>query len=78
MADMQAEEILHDKMIYSKQIKKCAAAAGFLMVNGAATATQGIGQIVNSVSGSKVLREDNTVEQVCRRQAKPSVGKPAR
>ena len=38
-----------------------AVAAGFLMVNGAATATQGIGQVVNSVSGSRVLREDNII-----------------
>ena len=39
-----------------------AAAAGFLMVHGAATATQGIGQIVNSAAGSNVLREDNIVK----------------
>ena len=38
-----------------------AVAAGFLLVNGAATATQGIGQIANSVAGSAVLREDNIV-----------------
>ena len=38
-----------------------AVAAGFLMANGAATATQGIGQVVNSVSGSRVLREDNII-----------------
>ena len=39
-----------------------AVAAGFLLVNGAATATQGIGQIVNSAAGSNVLREDNIVK----------------
>ena len=39
-----------------------AVAAGFLMVHGAATATQGIGQIVNSAVGSAVLREDNIVK----------------
>ena len=32
------------------------------MVHGAATATQGIGQIVNSAVGSAVLREDNIVK----------------
>ena len=38
-----------------------AVAAGFLMINGAATVTQGVGQIVNDVSKSNVLREDNIV-----------------
>ena len=38
-----------------------AVAAGFLIVNGAATATQGIGQIVNDVTKTNVLREDNIV-----------------
>ena len=38
-----------------------AAAAGFLILNGAATATQGVGQIVNSVTGSNILREDNII-----------------
>ena len=38
-----------------------AVAAGFLMINGAATVAQGIGQIVNDVSKSNVLREDNIV-----------------
>jgi len=35
--------------------------AGFLIVNGAATTTQGIGQIVNDVADSNVLREDNII-----------------
>ena len=34
-----------------------AVAAGFLMVNGAATTTQGIGQIVNDVTQSNVLQK---------------------
>ena len=38
-----------------------AVAAGFLIVNGTATASQGIGQIVNDVTNSKVMREDNIV-----------------
>ena len=38
-----------------------AVAAGFLIVNGSATATQGIGQIVNHVTSSNVMREDNIV-----------------
>ena len=38
-----------------------AVAAGFLIVNGAATATQGVGQIVNDVTKSTVMREDNIV-----------------
>ena len=38
-----------------------AVVAGLLIVNGAATATQGIGQIVNDVTKSNVLREDNIV-----------------
>ena len=38
-----------------------AVAAGFLIVNGAATATQGIGQIVNDVTKTNVLREDNII-----------------
>ena len=36
-------------------------AAGFLIVNGTATASQGIGQILNDVTNSKVMREDNIV-----------------
>ena len=36
-----------------------AVAAGFLIMNGAMMATQGIGQIVNDVTKSKVMREDN-------------------
>ena len=47
-----------------------AVAAGFLMVNGAATTTQGIGQIVNDVTQSNVLREDNIVRTTAK-----SVGK---
>lgn len=39
-----------------------AVAAGFLVVNGAATMTQGIGQIVNNATQSRVLREDNIVK----------------
>ena len=35
--------------------------AGFLIVNGAATTAQGIGQIVNHVTKSNVMREDNIV-----------------
>ena len=38
-----------------------AVAAGFLIVNGTATATQGVGQIVNHVANSNVMREDNIV-----------------
>ena len=38
-----------------------AVVAGFLIVNGAATATQGVGQIVNDVTKSNVMREDNIV-----------------
>ena len=38
-----------------------AVAAGFLIVNGTATATQGVGQIVNHVTKSNVMREDNIV-----------------
>ena len=38
-----------------------AVAAGFLILNGAATATQGIGQIVNAVTQSSVMREDNII-----------------
>ncbi|OQA48534.1 MAG: tRNA(Glu)-specific nuclease WapA precursor [Firmicutes bacterium ADurb.Bin300] len=47
-----------------------AVAAGFLIVNGAATATQGVGQIVNDVTKSNVMREDNIV-----RTGVKSVGK---
>ena len=38
-----------------------AVVAGFLIVNGVATTVQGIGQIVNDVSQTEVLREDNVV-----------------
>ncbi len=38
-----------------------AVAAGLLIANGAATATQGVGQIINDVTNSSVLREDNIV-----------------
>ena len=38
-----------------------AVVAGFLVVNGAATVTQGVGQIVNDVTKSNVMREDNIV-----------------
>ena len=38
-----------------------AVVAGFLFVNGAATTTQGVGQIVNDVTKSKVMREDNII-----------------
>ena len=38
-----------------------AVAAAALVVNGAATVTQGIGQIVNSVTQTNTLREDNIV-----------------
>ena len=38
-----------------------AVAAGFLVVNGTATAAQGVGQIVNHVTNSNVMREDNIV-----------------
>ena len=34
-------------------------AAGFLVANGAATVTQGVGQIVNDVANSNIVREDN-------------------
>lgn len=39
-----------------------AAAGTALFVNGAATATQGIGQIYNSVTNTSTLREDNIVK----------------
>ena len=38
-----------------------AAVAGVLVVNGSATITQGIGQIVNDTTKSNVLREDNVI-----------------
>ena len=38
-----------------------AVAAGFLVVNGTATLAQGVGQIVNNVTNSNVMREDNIV-----------------
>ena len=38
-----------------------AVAAGFLVVNGTATVAQGVGQIVNNVTNSNVMREDNIV-----------------
>jgi len=38
-----------------------AAVAGFLIVNGSATASQGVGQIVNHVAQSNILREDNII-----------------
>ena len=38
-----------------------AVAAGFLIVNGTATVAQGVGQIVNHVTKSHVMREDNIV-----------------
>ena len=38
-----------------------AVAAGFLILNGTATITQGVGQIINSVAKSNVLREDNII-----------------
>ena len=52
-----------------------AVAAGFLIVNGAATATQGIGQIVNGVSKSKVMREDNVVRTGTKKVGKAVGGK---
>lgn len=36
-------------------------AAGFLIANGAATTIQGVGQIVNDVTKSNVMREDNII-----------------
>ena len=38
-----------------------AAIGAFLMLNGAATITQGIGQITNDIADSSVLREDNLI-----------------
>ena len=38
-----------------------AVAAGLLIVNGAATITQGVGQVVNHFTKSNTLREDNIV-----------------
>ena len=38
-----------------------AAVAGFLIVNGTATTAQGVGQIVNHVTNSNVMREDNII-----------------
>ena len=40
-----------------------AVAAGFLILNGTATATQGTGQIVNYVTNSSVMREDNIIRE---------------
>ncbi len=39
-----------------------AVAGGVLIANGAATITQGVGQIVNSVTDSEVMREDNLIK----------------
>ena len=39
-----------------------AVAAAFLIGNGAATVTQGMGQIVNDISKSKIMREDNIIQ----------------
>lgn len=39
-----------------------AVAAGFLVVNGATTTSQGIGQIVNDISKSNIMYEDNAVK----------------
>ena len=39
-----------------------AIAAGFLITNGAASIAQGVGQIVNDVTNSNVMREDNMLE----------------
>ena len=50
-----------------------AVAAGFLLVNGAATVSQGVGQIVNDVSKSTVMREDNIA-----RTGAESVGRAVR
>ena len=38
-----------------------AVAAAALVINGAATVTQGVGQIVNSVTQSNTMREDNII-----------------
>ena len=50
-----------------------AVAVGFLLVNGAATVSQGVGQIVNDVSKSTVMREDNIA-----RTGAESVGRAVR
>ena len=47
-----------------------AAAATLLIADGIATSTQGIGQVVNSISNKRVMREDNIIEAGAR-----SVGK---
>ena len=52
-----------------------AVAAGFLLVNGAATATQGIGQIVNDATKSNVLSEDNIVRSGVQATGKAIGGK---
>ena len=36
--------------------------AGFLMVNGAATISQGVGQVINDVAETTVLPEDNVIK----------------
>ena len=43
-----------------------AVAGGVLIANGAATITQGVGQIVNSVTDSEVMREDNLIKATVR------------
>ena len=53
-----------------------AVAAGFLIVNGAATATQGVGQIVNDVTKSNVMREDNIVRTGVKSIGKAIGGEP--
>ena len=39
-----------------------AVASGVLLVNGASTITQGVGQIINDVTDSDIMREDNMVK----------------
>lgn len=52
-----------------------AVAAGVLLVNGAATATQGVGQIVNHVTRSKKMREDNVIRSGAQRVGYATAGK---
>lgn len=51
-------------------------AAGFLVANGVATVTQGVGQIVNNVTKSKSMREDNVLRTSVKSFGKAVGGEP--
>ncbi len=50
-------------------------AAGILVANGTATIAQGVGQIVNSVTKSKTMREDNVIRTTVRSAGRAAAGK---